>query len=205
MTKYHGSPCKVCGGTLRYKSRDCVACAKKRARKWDRNNPEKAKESRMKSTPKWRDRNREKYIAGKQAWRRNNPEKVREQTNAGWLRWRHRNHEKHRSIQRKWGRDNPDKRRVNSIKRRALKQSALHEYYDFNSICRHYDNCCLRCGKIGLRLTVDHIIPLSRGGDDVASNIQPLCQSCNSTKGARHIDYRPDAGPKRWGQNRLFD
>lgn len=35
------------------------------------------------------------------------------------------------------------------------------------------------------RLTIDHIRPWSRGGTDEPENLQTLCQSCNSTKGAR--------------------
>jgi 5-methylcytosine-specific restriction protein A len=33
-------------------------------------------------------------------------------------------------------------------------------------------------------LTVDHIVPLSNGGFTVESNLQVLCRSCNSSKGA---------------------
>lgn len=30
----------------------------------------------------------------------------------------------------------------------------------------------------------DHIVPKSRGGEDIRSNLVPACQSCNSSKGA---------------------
>lgn len=40
-------------------------------------------------------------------------------------------------------------------------------------------------------MTMDHVIPLVIGGPHHPDNIQPLCQRCNSRKGARVIDYRP--------------
>jgi len=43
---------------------------------------------------------------------------------------------------------------------------------------------CLHCGSRN-DLTVDHIVPVSRGGSDFLSNLQTLCRPCNSRKGAR--------------------
>lgn len=40
---------------------------------------------------------------------------------------------------------------------------------------------CARCGSTE-RLTVDHVIPMIRGGSDELSNLQTLCKSCNSAK-----------------------
>lgn len=43
---------------------------------------------------------------------------------------------------------------------------------------------CVHCGT-SERLTVDHIWPVSKGGADDLDNLQTLCHSCNSKKGAR--------------------
>jgi 5-methylcytosine-specific restriction endonuclease McrA len=43
---------------------------------------------------------------------------------------------------------------------------------------------CYYCGrKVGPQeLTMDHIVPLSRGGKSVRSNIVPCCKQCNNKK-----------------------
>lgn len=43
---------------------------------------------------------------------------------------------------------------------------------------------CVKCHS-GEDLTLDHVTPWSLGGSDEASNLQTLCRSCNSSKGAR--------------------
>lgn len=51
-------------------------------------------------------------------------------------------------------------------------------------------NNCLCCGKLG-DIGIDHIVPISHGGDNNIDNLQVLCRSCNSKKGKHNIiDYR---------------
>lgn len=50
---------------------------------------------------------------------------------------------------------------------------------------------CQSCGKTQLEaeLTIDHIIPLARGGQNDISNLQTLCRGCNLKK-KHHLDPR---------------
>ena len=41
------------------------------------------------------------------------------------------------------------------------------------------------CGTSGGRLTLDHVVPRSRGGDSVWENVVTACAPCNLRKGDR--------------------
>lgn len=48
---------------------------------------------------------------------------------------------------------------------------------------------CVKCGRSredGVKLHVDHIKPVSRGGKSVMSNLQTLCEDCNCGKGNKY-------------------
>ena len=58
---------------------------------------------------------------------------------------------------------------------------------------------CQYCGSTKSGLTVDHVIPRSRGGESVWENIVAACASCNRRKGnrlPREIHMHPKNTPK---------
>jgi 5-methylcytosine-specific restriction endonuclease McrA len=54
-----------------------------------------------------------------------------------------------------------------------------------------YDYMCLCCKRQEpeISLTIDHIVPFSKGGENTIHNIQPLCGSCNKSKGSKVEQY----------------
>lgn len=82
-------------------------------------------------------------------------------------------------------------------KRRARLAASGGSYTrsEWRRLCDYYDHRCVCCGKQLQRLTVDHVIPLSKGGRNTISNLQPLCRSCNSKKHDKAIDYRTTLPP----------
>lgn len=56
------------------------------------------------------------------------------------------------------------------------------EWQRLSKLIRTLQPYCSYC-KTTKDLTVDHIVPLSRGGSTVESNLQVLCRRCNSRKG----------------------
>jgi 5-methylcytosine-specific restriction endonuclease McrA len=78
--------------------------------------------------------------------------------------------------------------------RRAVKLQAegSHTETEWEALKSQYGYTCLCCHQkeSHIILTRDHIIPLSRGGSDWITNIQPLCFSCNRIKSTDSIDYR---------------
>ena len=45
---------------------------------------------------------------------------------------------------------------------------------------------CVYCGS-SENLTIDHVRPKCKGGQDIASNCVTACRSCNQNKGSMHV------------------
>ena len=74
---------------------------------------------------------------------------------------------------------------------RRKKAAGSHTFGEWELLKKQYGYCCPACRKCEpeIKLTEDHIIPLSKGGSNYIENIQPLCRSCNSHKHTKIIKY----------------
>jgi 5-methylcytosine-specific restriction endonuclease McrA len=79
----------------------------------------------------------------------------------------------------------------NRRKRRAAKNTSRGSFTakEFIELCERYGNSCLLCGVTGVVLEADHVVPLTKGGSNDISNIQPLCGTCNWRKFVNIVNY----------------
>ena len=198
MTKSDGLPCKKCGTSQWYKGGSCVQCANERARKRHQDNPE-AHRARSRQ---WDLANPEAVKKRSQRYRQNNPQSIKESNR----RWRQSHLESAREREQRYRQENLEAYAAHAHTRRTRKTQAGGRYTgaEFKALCEHYGGKCLCCGRDDVKLTADHVIPVSKGGRSDIDNIQPLCQFCNSSKGDKTIDYRPGSGLGRWVQRKLF-
>lgn len=132
------------------------------------------------------------------AWNKNNIERRREIAR----NWSKRNRSKVSDYQRRWRHEvNPEQakflNRYNSHTRRARLRKVKGSYtqQEWIKLLESFNNRCASCNvedkptRWG-KLTIDHIIPISKGGSNSIDNIQPLCYHCNYTKYTKIINYR---------------
>ena len=84
-----------------------------------------------------------------------------------------------------------DHRPRNARYKRIKNQSKMKEFEGWRAAVKNfYNNKCALCNSIK-GLQIDHIIPLSLGGDHAMYNMQVLCKSCNFNKLNKNSnDYR---------------
>jgi 5-methylcytosine-specific restriction endonuclease McrA len=179
----------------------CKPCQSEYYREWRVRNAEKLKsynkewyQVNKEPVKQYRRIHRERDLQVRKVWLKANPDKKIEYDR----RYARRHPDAMKQYLRAWNKAHPESMLVQKHRRRARKAQNGGKYTrrEWLALCAEYDNRCLCCGRQapGIRLQVDHVIPISRGGTNDISNIQPLCAECNRVKFTDSTDYRRPKG-----------
>lgn len=152
------------------------------AAKWRLEHPEQVYAAKR----AWYEKHSEQERARQRAWQQAHPEQVRAAGRACAARRRLEHPGLVRALERARRLAHPEAQALSESRRRARKKSLPNTLTlsEWQAVCAAYKNRCAYCGRKA-KLTMDHVLPLSKGGGTIAHNIVPACLSCNSAKGAR--------------------
>lgn len=68
---------------------------------------------------------------------------------------------------------------------------------DWTDILNRHGNRCAYCNTKKQKMTMDHVLPLSRGGRHCVSNVVPACGQCNKVKA--------DMTVMEWKRKNMYD
>jgi len=140
-------------------------------------------------------------------WAKSNPEKRRESLakydaahKIEKAEYYARNRERRQEYMREYQQNNPDKFKASRNRRRALKRDAKGTFSDKDIALLLTSQPLCVCGHEfkNNSHTIEHKMPLSRGGTNSPDNLMLLCLSCNVQKQAKTPDefmaYLEDIG-----------
>jgi 5-methylcytosine-specific restriction endonuclease McrA len=88
--------------------------------------------------------------------------------------------------------DTPYKRGVPpQVKRRERTIARRNCDAWYTALAERYGARCQHCQAHDAKLTLDHVLPIAKGGASDLTNMQLLCAKCNTAKGKLAYDCRP--------------
>jgi len=122
-------------------------------------------------------KNQKLLLAQKREFYQINGDALREKNRA----YARNNRDKMNAYYRKYAVENPDVIRNKRIKRRLRMMDNGIFQVTKRDLRRLLSRQCVFCGTKE-NITLDHVIPVARGGRHSVGNLMPLCLSCNTSK-----------------------
>lgn len=189
------NPEKVRASCKRYYEENTKKCIEG-SRRWSRDNPDKVAASRKayrartyKPHPRQKMSDKEKK-AKKKAYAARVYEENKDEINASTNAWNRANPESMRKSRKRYNKTHPEARKAEKHRRRTRIAGNGGSYTadEWQALVEHCGGFCQCCGE-ETELTVDHIIPVVKGGTSNIDNLQPLCLPCNSSKGTKIFNF----------------
>jgi 5-methylcytosine-specific restriction endonuclease McrA len=192
--------CKACNAAYALANRERISQRDKARRLVDgdkmraqsRANYQKHREKRRIAAKKYYSENKHLWSEYHQA----NYSKMAERKRAVSKKWREDNPERYRQQMRDWLEKNLDKHNEHARQRRARLRQATIAQVTTRDIRKLMHSRCIYCGSAE-NITVDHVIPLARGGSHSIGNLTSACKTCNSKKRDSFImEWRKRESPR---------
>jgi 5-methylcytosine-specific restriction endonuclease McrA len=195
----------------KFRTTEEKATAAKRTRIWAQANSERLidyrkgyyranSEALKRQSKEWYDANKERAQSLSKAWRDAHPDKMRTylknwrlnasnklKKSISFRAWALTHPNKMREYYRRWYIKNQAVLRVSQRERQVLYATSDFDSNSWQRILTYFGHCCAYCLRKDEPLTMDHMVPISKGGSHTEDNVVPACKSCNSKKGNRPI------------------
>lgn len=112
----------------------------------------------------------------------------KEEANAASKAWYYANADRSRATSRAWQIAHPEQHRY-SVERTRMRRKAAYRSLtldEWKAIWEQFGGLCAYCGAPAEEM--DHLVPISKGGDHTAENVVPACFSCNRSKSGKWPD-----------------
>jgi len=181
--------CKLCAAERRKKyyekDKEHINKVKKENRKkyrdkslaYNKEYYQKTRKRRLEVARQYRKDNREKLVENIREYNKTHKEENKQRTS----NYRKNNPEKVRQTKANYRKNNPEAVQKHRMTRRARKaQNGVFKVSN-KELGKLMNSPCVMCGSTQ-QITIDHIIPIARGGTHSVGNLQTLCKKCNSSK-----------------------